>query len=114
MTFIPGSHSVSDLKPQNLEDSSSFFSMRPDLAWRERITIPLKAGDCTFHHGLCAHMATPNMTDEPRVAHIVIFMDAATTYRKKKHIVTDPLALEEGRLLEGELFPAVDDFGHQT
>jgi ectoine hydroxylase-related dioxygenase (phytanoyl-CoA dioxygenase family) len=109
MTFIPGSHSVTNLKPQDLQDASSLFSMHPDLAWHERVTVPLKAGDCTFHHGLCAHMATPNLTDEPRVAHIVIFMDANTTYKQKKHIITDPLGLEEGQPLAGELFPAVDD-----
>lgn len=109
MTFIPGSHSVTGLQAQDLRDATSLFSMHPALAWHERVTVPLKAGDCTFHHGLCAHMATPNVTDEPRVAHIVIFMDANTTYVKKKHIVTDPLGLEEGQLLAGELFPACDD-----
>jgi hypothetical protein len=55
-------------------------------------------------------MATPNETDDPRVAHIIIYMDQTTTYSGKKHIVTDPLALVEGVALEGSLFPAVRDF----
>ena len=50
-------------------------------------------------------MATPNVTDDPRVAHVVIYMDAGTTYVKKGHIVTDPLGLAEGAVLDGELFP---------
>jgi hypothetical protein len=41
------------------------------------------------------------------VAHVVIFIDQTTTYRKQHHVVTDPLKLEDGVLLEGELFPEV-------
>ena len=52
-------------------------------------------------------MAVPNQTDRPRVAHVVIFMDQTTTYVKKNHVVTDPLDLQEGQRIEGELFPAV-------
>ena len=55
-------------------------------------------------------MATPNDTDVPRVAHIVIYMDATTTFSGNKHIVTDQLALKEGEALDGELFPSVERF----
>lgn len=109
MTFLPGSHARTDLPAQNLGDHRSLFSLCPELEWQTRVTVPLRAGDCTFHHGRCAHMATPNITEEPRVAHIVIYMDATTTYRKQRHVVTDPLNLEDGALIEGELFPLVDD-----
>ena len=59
------------------------------------------------HHARCAHMAVPNQTDRPRVAHVVIFMDQTTTYVEKNHVVTDPLDLQEGERIKGELFPAV-------
>lgn len=107
MTFIPGSFKRTDLRPQNLADEDDLFSIWPDLSWEERVTIPLKAGDCTFHHGYCAHMATPNFTDDARVAHIAIFMDAETTYLKQAHPVTDPLNLPDGARLDGEMFPVV-------
>jgi len=110
MTFITGSHRRTDLGVQNLGDAHSLFRLCPELMWEQRVTVPLRAGDCTFHHGRCAHMATPNSTDEPRVAHVVIFMDAATTYVKKAHVVTDPLELTHGQRIEGELFPPVDGF----
>jgi ectoine hydroxylase-related dioxygenase (phytanoyl-CoA dioxygenase family) len=109
MTFIPGSHSRLDLPAQDLTDPRDLFVKSPDLTWEPRMTVPLRAGDCTFHHALCAHMATPNITDEPRVAHVVIFMDAETTYHKMPHPVTDPLNLEEGAPLDGDLFPRLDD-----
>ncbi|MBI5095331.1 MAG: phytanoyl-CoA dioxygenase family protein [Candidatus Hydrogenedentes bacterium] len=107
MSFIPGSHRHVGLEAQDLLDATSLFGKCPELQWEPRVTVPLRAGDCTFHHSCCAHMATPNVTGDPRVAHVVIFMDTTTTYMKKSHIVTDPLGLEEGALLEGELFPPV-------
>ena len=109
MTFLPGSHRRTDLPAQNLSDHKSLFAIAPDLAWQERITVPLQAGDCTFHHGRCAHMATPNLTDNPRVAHVIIFIDAAATYDGRGHVVTDSLTLPIGAPLEGELFPLVAD-----
>ena len=105
MSFIPGSHQLVGLEAQDLLDAKSLFGKRPELQWEPRVTLPLRAGDCTFHHSCCAHMATPNVTDDPRVAHVVIYMDAGTTYVKKGHIVTDPLGLPEGAPLDGELFP---------
>lgn len=110
MTFIPGSHKRTDLPMQILTDHRSLFSVCPDLEWERRVTLPLKAGDCTFHHGRCAHMATPNFTDDPRVAHVVIYVEEETTYNGKPHVVTDPLGLKEGDRLEHELFPKVSDF----
>ena len=107
MTFLPGSHRRTDLTAQNLADARSLFNVCPELIWNPRITVPLRAGDCTFHHGRCAHMATPNFTDEPRVAHIVIFMPRTTTFDGKRHVVTDPLNLQIGNLIEGDLFPEV-------
>jgi len=107
MTFLPGSHRRTDLPAQNLGDSKSLFGICPDFVWSPRVTVPLKAGDCTFHHGRCAHMATPNETDDPRVAHVVIFMDAGTRYAGRHHVVTDPLELPAGAPLDGPLFPSV-------
>jgi ectoine hydroxylase-related dioxygenase (phytanoyl-CoA dioxygenase family) len=105
MTFLPGSHKRTDLPAQNLSSATSLFEICPDFVWNERVTVPLRAGDCTFHHGRCAHMATPNLTDDPRVAHIVIYMDAGTVYSGRGHVVTDPLNLEAGSPLDHELFP---------
>jgi phytanoyl-CoA hydroxylase len=105
MTFIPGSYHRDDLTAQDLNDSGSLFGLAPDLAWEERVTIPLRAGDCTFHHARCAHMANANVTEEQRVAHTVIFMDATTIYNGRGHVVTDPLDLEKGKEFDHPLFP---------
>jgi ectoine hydroxylase-related dioxygenase (phytanoyl-CoA dioxygenase family) len=71
--------------------------------------VPLRAGDCTFHHGRTAHYAGPNTTAQPRFAHAIIYMNADTRYNGARHVITDPLHLSPGDLLEGELFPLAAD-----
>ncbi len=107
MTFIPGSHMRHDLRPQDLTDARDLLNLAPDLDWAPRVTVPLRAGDCTFHNAYLAHMAQSNITDVPRVAHIIIYMDADTTFDGKRHVVTEPLNLQVGDPLDGELFPLV-------
>lgn len=111
MTFIPGAQHRSELPATSLKAERGLFDVAPDLIWSPRVTVPLKAGDCTFHHGRTPHMATPNYTDDPRVAHVVIFVDAVTTYTGAKHVVTEGQGLEIGRQLERDLFPRVGEDG---
>ena len=113
MTFIPGSHLVTDLTSQDLLDGRDFLRNAPALTWSPRVTVPIRAGDCTFHHGYCAHMATPNETDEFRVAHVVIYMDAAARYSRRadgQAHPTDPLNLPPGAAMDHEVFPLVSCF----
>lgn len=107
MTFLPGSHDRSDLRKQDLSDSDDLFRADPTLRWTERVTVPLRAGDCTFHHSYVGHLAGPNRTDDPRFAQVVVYMDADTTYDGSAHIVTDDLGLAPGAGLGEPTFPAV-------
>jgi phytanoyl-CoA hydroxylase len=105
MTFLPGTHARTDLQPQNLSEAEDLFTKAPDLRWSHRVTVPLRAGDCTFHSGYTAHMALPNTTDQARLAQVNIYMDRHTTYSGRPHIVTDPLQLTAGDNLAGDTFP---------
>jgi phytanoyl-CoA hydroxylase len=105
MTFLPGTQHRTGLRPQDLHHEDDLFALDPSLRWVPRVTVPLRAGDCTFHSGYTGHMALPNRTDLARLAHVVIYMDEATTYSGAEHIVTDPLGLRAGDRLDGETFP---------
>jgi hypothetical protein len=107
MTFIPQMQHRDDLPMQNLGDPRSLFEICPEMIYEPRVTLPLHAGDVTFHHGRCPHMANANATDEARVAHAVIMMDAGTIFNGVGHVVTDPLGLAAGMPLVGDLFPAI-------
>ena len=105
MTFLPGTQHRTGLRPQDLHHEDDLFAVDPALRWLPRVTVPLRAGDCTFHSGYTGHMALPNRTGLARIAHVVIYMDEATTYDGSAHVVTDPLGLTPGDPLDGETFP---------
>lgn len=105
MTFLPGTQHRTDLRPQDLHVEEDLFTMAPELRWISRVTMPLRAGDCTFHSGYTGHMALPNRTDQARLAHVNIYMDEATTYSGTGHVVTDSLGLTAGDRLDGDTFP---------
>lgn len=107
MTFLPGTQTITDLRPQDLSDEEDLFTRAPELRYAPRVTLPLKAGDCTFHSGFTGHMALPNTTDQARFAHVNIYMDAGAIYTGAPHPVTDPLRLEPGAKLDGDSFPVV-------
>lgn len=107
MTFLPGSQHRTGLVPQDLHDEEDMFTHAPDLRWIPRVTVPLRAGDCTFHNSYTGHMALPNRTDLARIAHVNIYMDEATRYAGSPHVVTDPLGLTTGDPLDGATFPEV-------
>ena len=105
MTFLPGTQHRTGLRPQDLHHEDDLFALDPSLRWIPRITVPLRAGDCTFHSGYTGHMALSNRTELARFAHVIIYMDEATTYSGAAHIVTDPLGLVAGDRLDVDTFP---------
>jgi len=107
MTFIPGQHERQDIRPIDLSDAHDLFEAAPDLTWHRRVTVPLRAGDVTFHNGYTPHTANSNNTDEFRYAHINIYVDRELTYDGKPHVCTDPLNLTVGQRLPDAQFPPV-------
>lgn len=107
MQFIPGSHLWGELEPINLVTPQDIFALVPDKEVREPYVARMKAGSCTFHHGLTFHYAGANHTDRPRRAMVTIYMADGTCYNGKPHVVTDGLGLQPGDLLAGELFPVL-------
>lgn len=106
MTFIPGTQHLTGLRERQRTDHNDLFEVAPDLVYANRVTIPLRAGDCTFHNAYLAHWAAPNSTDQPRVAHVVAFIDAEATYSgSRPHPVTTPLDLSPGDRLPELEFP---------
>jgi phytanoyl-CoA hydroxylase len=107
MSFIPGSHRIRDAVAQDLGDAGSLFGIRPELRLAERATIPLAAGDCTFHHGFTAHFAGANQLDIPRVAHVVIFVEADARCTGGPHNIFGDSPLPAGSTLPDDLCPRI-------
>lgn len=107
MSFVPGSHAVKNLEPIRLADPQNIFDLAPQFKRVKPVTCELKAGSCTFHNGLTFHYAVPNKSDTMREAFAIIYMPDGTQYDGKPHVVTNPLGLNVGENLEGEMFPLV-------
>lgn len=105
MSFLPGSHTRRGIRATNLADARDLFEAVPDLAWEPRVTVPLRAGDVTFHSGYTAHAASANATAEFRYAHVVIYTDRDTRYSGAPHVCTDGQGIAVGDLLPDALFP---------
>jgi phytanoyl-CoA hydroxylase len=79
MAFLPGSH----LLMEDLDPASAGwqpFEHVPELTWRPRVSVPLRAGDVTFHHDRTVHLAGANRTDVDRISLTSVYMDAAATF----------------------------------
>lgn len=113
MTFIPGSHRRPDPFRAPLSAAQEYpetylFDTYPDLTWDQRVTVPLRAGDATFHQWRTAHTAGGNISQSDRVAFITTYTDAEATYRPHPgHQWAD---LEPGQLPPDEVYPRVADF----
>ena len=90
MSFLPGSHKLMNMRDIHTSDQEGWKKEMPDLQWWPRLAIPLQVGDCTFHHGLTFHSAGANLSEQWRIAHVVIFVDANATYNGQGLIVEDP------------------------
>jgi ectoine hydroxylase-related dioxygenase (phytanoyl-CoA dioxygenase family) len=110
LTFLPGSHRRSGPHHVELNEAlqnpdSYLFGNWPQLTQNPRVTVPLRAGDVTFHHNRIGHASAGNSSDEVRVSFFITFTDAEATYRPVPGVST--LDLQPGRPLPDNLYPRV-------
>lgn len=110
LTFLPGSHRRGgpervELAEHTADPDDYLFTRWPELRWSPRVTVPLQAGDATFHQARTAHYAGANTGDQPRLSFLVTFTDAEATYRPLPG--HDPLDLSPGQPLPDHRYPLV-------
>ncbi|MEZ4866372.1 MAG: phytanoyl-CoA dioxygenase family protein [Caldilineaceae bacterium] len=105
MWFIPGSQKTATYDNvaigQNIGD---LFKVYPQWAKTAAIPAPMKAGSCSFHNGLVAHAAGPNMTPGWRRAMTCAYMPDGSTFNGKRNILREEqlAKLKVGDLLEDD------------
>jgi ectoine hydroxylase-related dioxygenase (phytanoyl-CoA dioxygenase family) len=108
LTFLPGSHRRGgpprvELAEHTADPDDYLFNHWPELRWSPRVTVPLRAGEATFHQGRTAHYAGANTSAEIRLSFLVTFTDADATYQPLPG--RDPLDLSRGQLLPDHRYP---------
>jgi phytanoyl-CoA hydroxylase len=105
MSFMPHSHTLGPKKPVDLADPGDLFGEAPEMRSVRPVTCPMIAGSVISHNGLNFHYIGPNRSDAVRMAYAIIFMPDGTVYDGAPHMVTDPLGLAPGAILDGDTFP---------
>lgn len=77
---------------------------------KEKVFMPLKAGDATFHSGLTFHGAANNQTNEMREAMTIIYIKDGVTFnasdeRNKTH--TSCVGLNNGEIINTKFTPVL-------
>jgi phytanoyl-CoA hydroxylase len=89
MYLLPGTHKEASF--DNIHTAASMrdlFKVYPQWAEREPFAAEMPAGSCTFHNGLCAHAAGPNMTPRRRRAMTCAYMPVGSTFNGRQNILT--------------------------
>jgi ectoine hydroxylase-related dioxygenase (phytanoyl-CoA dioxygenase family) len=105
MYFLPGTHKLATYDNVGIgPNMGDLFKIYPDWAQIEPVAAEMKAGSCSFHNGLLAHAAGPNMTPRPRRAMTCGFMPDGSVFNGKKNILSDEqfAALKIGDPLEDD------------
>ena len=105
MWFIPGTHKLAGFDSPSIgADMSALFKVYPEMAKIDSVAVPMKSGDCSFHNGLTAHGAGPNMTRGRRIAMACAYMPEGGTFNGKQNILSNSYVqrLKVGDLLDDD------------
>jgi phytanoyl-CoA hydroxylase len=87
--FLPGSHKTATFDNVSIgANIGDIFRVYPQWANIEAVPAPMKAGSCSFHNGLIAHGAGPNMTPGWRRAMTCGFMPDGSTFNGQQNILS--------------------------
>jgi ectoine hydroxylase-related dioxygenase (phytanoyl-CoA dioxygenase family) len=100
--FLPGTHKEARYEtPLTAGNIRDIFKAYPQWETMEPVAAEMKAGSCTFHNGLIAHGAGPNMTPRRRRAMTCGYMPDGSTFNGQQNILSDEqmAALQVGDVL---------------
>ncbi|MBU3068165.1 phytanoyl-CoA dioxygenase family protein [Nocardia sp. NEAU-G5] len=115
LIFLPNSHKRpgphrSEMSEVKNNPTTYMFAQWPELEWYPRVTVPVRAGDVTFHQSLVGHSSWGNVSDETRLAFIISYTGAEAIFQPRPgHNRMDP-DLVVGEQLPGHRYPRISDF----
>ncbi len=91
MWFIPGSQKLARFENVGIgENMAGLFKVYPEMGEIDPVAVPMKAGDCSFHNGLCAHGAGANMTRKRRIAMTCAYMPEGSQFNGQRNVLPEP------------------------
>lgn len=105
MYFMPGSNQLANFETPGIgANQADLFKSYPKMMEIDPVAVPMKAGDCSFHNGLLAHAAGPNMTRRRRIAMTAAFMPIGSTFNGRQDILPQKYfeTLKPGDVLQND------------
>jgi len=88
--FIPGScHTTTFENPGIGKNMDEVFKFYPQFLSTNAVSVPMKAGSCSFHNGLTIHGAGSNMTSGFRRAMTCAYMPDGAVFNGNQNILSD-------------------------
>ncbi len=88
MWFVPGSQKFASYETSGIGmNMADLFKLYPKMTETDPVAVPMKAGDCSFHNGLCGHGAGANMTRKRRIAMTCAYMPDGSTFNGQRNIL---------------------------
>ncbi len=117
LRFVPGSHRWGAHKGLKTgDDFEPVYDAEQLPAGTEVRAVPVEVrkGGVSFHHALTWHGSAPNPSVAHRRAIAVHYMPGHTRYvAAGKHVMSPHIAVADGQVIEGEMFPVVWRRGHR-
>lgn len=95
--MLPGTHKFGVTE---MDEWMEYEERSKDGRLPEERAVELKAGDCSFHHGLILHSSRPNLTDEKRWGYATHYVSAHCRYTGEDPAANDAM-LMRGRSTPG-------------
>jgi hypothetical protein len=107
--FIPGSH-LWDLLPVtglagDMESIREVLSVEQWEALSNPTHVPMKKGECSFHHPLTVHGSTRNHSPDPRRATVINVIRDGVRSATEEPLLTGIPVIPKGECLQGQFFP---------
>jgi ectoine hydroxylase-related dioxygenase (phytanoyl-CoA dioxygenase family) len=105
MWFVPGSQKHATYNNVGIgANMVDLFKLYPAMTDTDPVAVPMKAGDCSFHNGLCAHGAGANMTRGRRIAMTCAYMPVGSTFNGSRNVLPKAYfeSLKKGDVLEND------------
>ena len=105
MWFVPGSQNHVTYENAGIgANLADLFTIYPKLTEVDPVSVPMQAGDCSFHNGLTAHGAGANMTRTRRIAMTCAYMPVGSTFNGRRNVLPKAYfeSLQPGDVLANE------------
>jgi ectoine hydroxylase-related dioxygenase (phytanoyl-CoA dioxygenase family) len=105
MWFVPGSQKHATYENVGIGiNQSDLFKLYPKMTEIDPVGVPMKAGDCSFHNGLCAHGAGANMTRGRRIAMTCAYMPTGSAFNGQRNVLPKAYfeSLQQGDVLAND------------